>query len=108
MNTQLASAIREALDTLAQAGQGLRPDRAIAAYLRQEGIRGRRDDFLRCPVAQFLLRRVAVAPGELQVTGCWVFVPAQYVAVPLPEEVIAFIWAFDWGHFPALEEGEAV
>jgi len=106
MNTQLASAIREALDTLAKVGQGPNPVGAIAAYLRRQGIRGKRGDCHQCPVAQYLRRHLpADCQVDLKVSVDYVECPDLDLHIPLAEALADFVTCFDFGGFPELEEG---
>jgi hypothetical protein len=81
-----------------------RSSKVIAASLKRSGIRGKRGDECRCPLAIFLRTAGAIRP---EVFCTYVFVrPAAVGAVTrarLPSACQTFLRDFDDGRYPALE-----
>jgi hypothetical protein len=81
--------------------------RAIAATLKQRGIRGQRYSAFGCPLAIALRQHFALPELDIGVTPnrirCWYTVEDWRISIPLSKAMAAFVWLFDWGHYPALE-----
>ena len=81
---------------------------AVAANLRNDGVRGMRGSALAHPVCRWLIRLVPDLGVVLGLDTVHVFRPGhgsamQGVTVPMPDSVLAFVERFDDGQYPDLE-----
>lgn len=91
--------IEEAVRQLSELAGG-NADR-IAAYLRDQGISGKRHNAECCPLAQWLTGQTGST--GLSVDGDYVSAPGQGSAW-LPDSAAQFVEGFDVGNYPFLDE----
>jgi hypothetical protein len=72
----------------------------VADSLRASGSKGRRDSFLRCPLAVYLHRH---GFADAMVGLDSVALPAAGADWPLPSPCASFVALFDRGYYPDLE-----
>jgi hypothetical protein len=93
---QLVDQVQETLERISELGD----EHAIAAYLQDQRVHGRRGQASACPLAVFLRRETGVAcvdvlPDVTSVADSF---------LPNPLAVSRFVTLFDTGHFTSLKQ----